>query len=104
MLYLPLECYDPEEAQDAIESLKLLGVSITAPLKELLPKKLGLPSPINTLWRQNPEKPWQGTSTDYTALDTVLNSLTRWSSIDSRRRRRSKGNAAGNLASKDGHT
>jgi shikimate 5-dehydrogenase len=75
ILYLPLECCDSEEARDAIELLGILKLSITAPLKELLPKRLGLEGPINTIWRQEPEMLWQGTNTDYTALDNTLNRL-----------------------------
>jgi 3-dehydroquinate dehydratase type I len=76
ILYLPLECCDPKEAHEAIESLELLGVSITAPLKVSLPFKLGLEGPINTIWRQKYKTLWRGTNTDYSALNTVLNSLT----------------------------
>ena len=74
-LYLPLECHDPIEARNAIESLGLIGVSITAPLKESLPAQLGLKGPMNTLWRKKHEKFWQGTNTDYLALDSILNGL-----------------------------
>ena len=75
ILYLPLDCCDAEEAKNAIESIGLLGVSVTTPLKSLLPIKLGLRGPVNTLWRESPGKPWKGTNTDYVALNTVLNSL-----------------------------
>jgi 3-dehydroquinate dehydratase type I len=75
LLYLPLECGDPEEAQDALESLAILGASLTAPLKESLPARLGLPGPLNTLTRRHPGEPWAGSNTDAPALAAALEAL-----------------------------
>jgi shikimate 5-dehydrogenase len=75
LLYLPLECGDPLEAEAALEALELLGASLTAPLKETLPARLGLTGPLNTLWRRRPGEPWQGANTDFTALDGALDGL-----------------------------
>ena len=75
LLYLPLECGDAEEAVEAMEALPLLGLSITAPLKESLPERLGLPGPINTLWRRGLADPWQWANTDAEALNLVLKEL-----------------------------
>jgi 3-dehydroquinate dehydratase type I len=72
LLYLPLACGDPAEAEAALEALELLGASLTAPLKESLPARLGLPGPLNTLWRRRPGRPWQGANTDFLALDAAL--------------------------------
>ena len=72
LLYLPLECGDPRDAQVALEALDLVGASLTAPLKESLPARLGLPGPLNTLWRRRPGDPWQGANTDFMALDAAL--------------------------------
>ena len=74
LLYLPLECKDPLEAKEAIESLDIVGVSLTSPLKELLPVYFGFVGPLNTLWRQRNQS-WQGTNTDLTALDNALQDL-----------------------------
>jgi 3-dehydroquinate dehydratase type I len=74
LLYLPLECGDPEEARQALEALELVGASLTAPLKESLPALLGLQGPLNTLWRRRPGDPWQGANTDFQALDAALES------------------------------
>jgi shikimate 5-dehydrogenase len=75
LLYLPLECGDPEEAEAALEALELLGASLTAPLKESLPARLGLEGPLNTLWRRRAGEPWQGANTDFIALDAALDGL-----------------------------
>jgi 3-dehydroquinate dehydratase/shikimate dehydrogenase len=75
LLYLPLECGDPAEAQAALEALELLGASLTAPLKETLPARLGLEGPLNTLWRRRTGDPWQGANTDFLALDAALDDL-----------------------------
>jgi 3-dehydroquinate dehydratase/shikimate dehydrogenase len=75
LLYLPLECGDPEEAREALEALELLGASLTAPLKESVPARLGLEGPLNTLWRRRPGDPWQGANTDSAALDAALDGL-----------------------------
>ena len=72
LLYLPLECGDPGDAQQALEALELVGASLTAPLKESLPARLGLPGPLNTLWRRRAGDPWQGANTDFQALDAAL--------------------------------
>jgi 3-dehydroquinate dehydratase type I len=75
LIYLPLECGDPGEAREALEVLDLVGASLTAPLKESLPALLGLPGPLNTLWRRRPGEPWQGANTDLLALDAALEPL-----------------------------
>lgn len=75
LLYLPLECQDPEEAAEALEALPLLGLSITAPLKESLPVRLGLTGPLNTLWRRAPGEPWASANTDAEALTEALRGL-----------------------------
>ena len=75
LLYLPLECADPAEAAEALEALELLGVSLTAPLKETLPAQLGLPGPLNTLFRRAPGAPWAGANTDAEALAAALAGL-----------------------------
>ena len=75
LIYLPLECGDPAEAQAALEALDLLGASLTAPLKETLPARLGLEGPLNTLWRRRAVAPWQGANTDFMALDAALDDL-----------------------------
>lgn len=75
LLYLPLDCGDPHEAQAALEALEILGASLTKPLKETLPPRLGLAGPLNTLWRRSPDEPWQGANTDFTALDAALDGL-----------------------------
>lgn len=72
LLYLPLTCGEPEEALEALEALEVLGASLTAPLKERLPEALGLPGPLNTLWRRAPGNPWQTANTDAEALDGIL--------------------------------
>ncbi len=73
LLYLPLECGDAEEALEALETLDIRGLSITAPLKEHLPAKLGLQGPLNTLWREGGQ--WRGANTDADALATALESM-----------------------------
>ena len=75
LLYLPLECATAEEAAEALETLGILGVSITAPLKATLPPLLGLQGPLNTLWRRAPGEPWQGANTDAEALAQNLAKL-----------------------------
>jgi shikimate 5-dehydrogenase len=75
LLYLPLECQNPLEAKHTIESLKMAGVSLTSPLKELLPIHFGLTGPLNTLWRQRFDSHWQGANTDLIALTMVLREL-----------------------------
>jgi 3-dehydroquinate dehydratase type I len=75
LLYLPLECGDPAEAEAALEALELVAASLTAPLKETLPARLGLDGPLNTLWRRRAGEPWQGANTDFTALDRALAGL-----------------------------
>lgn len=75
LLYLPLDCADPQEAKEALAALSVLGLSITAPLKETLPAALGLKGPLNTLWRRHPLDPWQGANTDGEALQASLRDL-----------------------------
>lgn len=75
LLYLPLQTGDAEEAEEALHALELLGVSLTAPLKESLPTRLGLPSPLNTLWRRAPGEPWQGANTDGEAFGQILSKM-----------------------------
>lgn len=75
LLYLPLECGSAPEAEAALEALELLGASLTSPLKETMPARLGLPGPLNTLWRRAAGEPWQGGNTDFTALDAALEGL-----------------------------
>lgn len=75
LVYLPLECAEAEEAVEALESLPVLGVSITAPLKRALPEALGLRGPLNTLWRRGPGDSWQGVNTDVEALRAELKAL-----------------------------
>jgi 3-dehydroquinate dehydratase type I len=77
LLYLPLECGDPEEAVAALEALDLLGASLTAPLKESVPARLGLQGPLNTLWRRRPGERWRGANTDAAALEGALGGLDR---------------------------
>lgn len=77
LLYLPLECATAEEAAEALESLGILGVSITAPLKQTLPSLLGLQGPLNTLWRSHPGDPWQGANTDAEALASAISAWPR---------------------------
>lgn len=75
LLYLPLLCGDTGEAREALEALPLLGASLTAPLKETLPALLGLPGPLNTLYRRRPAAPWNHANTDAVALDEALGAL-----------------------------
>ena len=75
LIYLPLECGDVDEAADALDSLAVLGLSITAPLKESLPAKLGLQGPLNTLWRRDVNDSWHGANTDAEALWVALEQL-----------------------------
>lgn len=71
-LYLPLDCADPDEAAEALEALAIPGASITAPLKEALPAKLGLQGPLNTIWKE--AGAWRGANTDADALREALQS------------------------------
>lgn len=75
LLYLPLPCSDPEEALEALEALPVLGASLTSPLKERLPALLGLPGPLNTLYRRNAASPWSFANTDGAALLEALAGL-----------------------------
>jgi shikimate 5-dehydrogenase len=75
LLYLPLDCGDPDEAEAALEALEILGASLTTPLKETLPPRLGLAGPLNTLSRRRPGEPWHGANTDFIALDAALEGL-----------------------------
>ena len=75
LLYLPLPCAALDEAVAALEALGVLGLSITAPLKQALPEALGLKGPLNTLWRRSPADPWQGANTDAEALEQALKEL-----------------------------
>jgi 3-dehydroquinate dehydratase/shikimate dehydrogenase len=75
LVYLPLSCGDAAEAVEAMETLGILGLSITAPLKLSLPEALGLEGPLNTLWRRSPTDPWQGANTDAEAFGQRLSTL-----------------------------
>ncbi len=75
LIYLPLECGDEHEAAEALDPLKVLGLSVTAPLKESLSFELGLKGPLNTLWRRDLNAPWQGANTDAEALWVALEQL-----------------------------
>ncbi|MFN8012275.1 MAG: type I 3-dehydroquinate dehydratase [Holophagaceae bacterium] len=72
-LYLPLEASDPDEVLFAAGVLHLQGLSLTAPLKESLPPRLGLKGPLNTLWREGDA--WHGANTDAEALDVATRGL-----------------------------
>ncbi len=72
LIYLPLLCGDAAEAVAALDSLGILGLSITAPLKLSLPEALGLQGPLNTLWRRKMGDPWQGANTDAEAFRQSL--------------------------------
>lgn len=74
LVYLPLECGDATEAVEALESLGILGASLTAPLKETVPPLLGLQGPLNTLWRNSVKSPWQCANTDLEAIGQALSS------------------------------
>jgi 3-dehydroquinate dehydratase type I len=74
-LYLPLDCVDADEAAEALEALAIACASITAPLKESLPLKLGLRGPLNTIWRK--AGAWRGANTDADALREALSSKTK---------------------------
>ncbi len=71
-LYLPLECADADEAAEALVALAIPCASLTAPLKETVPAKLGLKGPLNTLWRE--AGTWRGANTDADALGEALQS------------------------------
>jgi 3-dehydroquinate dehydratase type I len=75
LLYLPLPCADAGEAIEAMEALGLLGLSVTAPMKEALPAALGLAGPLNTLWRRAPGDSWQGANTDAEAFGHALSQV-----------------------------
>lgn len=75
LIYLPLQAGSAEEAHEALEALGILGASLTAPLKETLPARLGLPSPTNTLWRRTAADPWQVANTDAEAFDRRVSGL-----------------------------
>lgn len=75
LVYLPLECGTAEEALAALETLPILGASLTAPLKETLPPLLGLKGPLNTLWRRTPHDPWQCANTDAIAIGETVSRL-----------------------------
>jgi shikimate 5-dehydrogenase len=75
LLYLPLVCDAAAEAVEALDTLDLLGLSITAPLKLSLPEALGLKGPLNTLWRRSPADPWQGANTDAEVFEQSLSHL-----------------------------
>ncbi|HNX30107.1 MAG TPA: type I 3-dehydroquinate dehydratase [Holophaga sp.] len=75
LVYLPLDCGSADEACEALERLGILGASLTAPLKETLPPRLGLRGPLNTLWRRAPGLPWQSANTDAVALREALGRL-----------------------------
>lgn len=77
LVYLPLEAEDAAEALEAMAALPLLGASLTAPLKETVPVALGLPGPLNTLWRRDPEDRWHHANTDAEALAAALKPLKR---------------------------
>jgi 3-dehydroquinate dehydratase/shikimate dehydrogenase len=72
LLYLPLDCGDAEEALAALAALEILGASLTSPLKETLPRALGLPGPLNTLFRRAPGARWGFANSDADALDAAL--------------------------------
>ncbi|WP_005033856.1 bifunctional type I 3-dehydroquinate dehydratase/shikimate dehydrogenase [Holophaga foetida] len=72
LLYLPLECDGAEEAMEALESLEILGASLTMPLKDSLPTLMGVPGPLNTLWRRFPGFPFSVANTDSEALEYSL--------------------------------
>ena len=69
-LYLPLECEGAGEAVDALEALAIPCASLTAPLKEAVPARLGLVGPLNTIWREGGA--WRGANTDAEALSGAL--------------------------------
>jgi 3-dehydroquinate dehydratase type I len=75
LIYLPLECDGEEESAEALDLLQVLGLSITAPLKEMLPARLGLQGPLNTLWRKGLNDRWRGANTDAEALWVALEQL-----------------------------
>ncbi|MBI4912224.1 MAG: type I 3-dehydroquinate dehydratase [Acidobacteria bacterium] len=77
LMYLPLDCGDAAEALEAMESLDILGASLTSPLKETVPEALGLPGPLNTLWRARPGDPWSFANTDAEALRILAEDLPR---------------------------
>lgn len=77
LLYLPLDCDDAAEAVAALDSLEILGASVTAPLKTTLAAELGLPGPVNTLWRRHPGELWSSANTDLGALEKLCTKLER---------------------------
>ncbi len=74
-IYLPLESGDADEASRSLDALEIMGLSITAPLKESLPSKLELQGPLNTVWRRSLEDRWHGANTDAEALWIALEQL-----------------------------
>jgi shikimate 5-dehydrogenase len=75
LIYLPLETGDAAEALDALDTLPVLGASVTMPLKERLAERLGAGGPINTLWRRAAGDAWLSTNTDQTALEHFLEKM-----------------------------
>ena len=75
LVYLPLDAGTPEEAFAALDSLPLLGASLTAPLKETLPPLLGLQGPLEHPLAPRPGQPWQSANTDAVALQEALPKL-----------------------------
>jgi len=77
LLYLPLQTGDAQEACEALEDLGILGASLTAPLKETVPARLGLKGPLNTLWRRALGEPWEGANTDAEAFGQRVSKMPR---------------------------
>jgi 3-dehydroquinate dehydratase type I len=75
LVYLPLLCGEAQEAVEALDALGILGLSTTAPLKLSLPEALGLPGPLNTLWRRQVGESWQGANTDAEGFGQALSNL-----------------------------
>ncbi|HET8715465.1 MAG TPA: type I 3-dehydroquinate dehydratase [Holophagaceae bacterium] len=78
-LYLPLDCGDAAEAVEALDALGIPAASLTAPLKETVPAALGLPGPLNTIWREGGI--WRGANTDAEALQDALASRPRGTAL-----------------------
>jgi 3-dehydroquinate dehydratase type I len=72
LVYLPLEADDAAEAMEAMETLPVLGASVTMPLKETLAESVGAPPPANTLWRRAAGDAWGSANTDAEALSFFL--------------------------------
>lgn len=77
LVYLPMECDDAAEAMAALDALDVVGASITAPLKESIARELGLPGPVNTIWRRSPGTAWSAANTDQTAMASLCTKLER---------------------------